>query len=161
MNEQRGYKNVFDALKRITAEEGVASLWRGCSPTVIRAMVVNAAQLATYSHTKFLLLSHNIFSDPASKPLHFTASLIGGFACTAASMPVDIAKTRIQTMKVINGVPEYRGMIDVLLKVVQREGVFALWKGFTPCFLRIGPHTIINFVLLEALNNSFAGGGHL
>lgn len=36
--------------------EMVCSSSQGCGPTVIRAMVVNAAQLATYSQAKQMLL---------------------------------------------------------------------------------------------------------
>lgn len=55
--ERRNYKSVFDALIRITKEEGVVTLWRGAIPTMGRAMVVNAAQLASYSQAKQALLS--------------------------------------------------------------------------------------------------------
>lgn len=55
--ERRNYKNVVEALFRIVKEEGVATLWRGALPTMGRAMVVNAAQLASYSQTKQYLLS--------------------------------------------------------------------------------------------------------
>ena len=41
-------------------------------------------------------------------------------------------------MKIINGVPEYKGAIDVIRQVVRKEGVPALWKGFTPYYMRIG-----------------------
>lgn len=68
---------------------------------------------------------------------HFCSSMISGLITTAASMPVDIAKTRIQNMKKINGVPEYKGTVDVLVKVVKNEGVLALWKGFTPYYARL------------------------
>lgn len=54
--ERRMYKNVFDALFRITREEGLFTLWRGAIPTMGRAMVVNAAQLASYSQAKQALL---------------------------------------------------------------------------------------------------------
>jgi hypothetical protein len=37
-------------------EEGVLTLWRGAVPTMGRAMVVNAAQLASYSQAKQFLL---------------------------------------------------------------------------------------------------------
>ena len=43
--------------------------------------------------------------------LHFCASMISGLVTTTASMPVDIAKTRIQNMKVIDGKPEYKGAV--------------------------------------------------
>ena len=75
---------------------------------------------------------------------------------TAASMPVDMAKTRIQNMKVTaDGKPEYRGTIDVLAKVAKNEGVFALWKGFTPYYARLGPHTVITFILMEQMTIAY------
>lgn len=54
--ERRNYKNVLDALVRMTQEEGLLTLWRGAIPTMGRAMVVNAAQLASYSQAKQALL---------------------------------------------------------------------------------------------------------
>lgn len=150
VSERRNYRNVFDALYRITKEEGVLTLWRGCIPTVIRAVVVNAAQLVTYSQAKQVLLSTPYFNDNIW--LHFCSSMISGLATTLASLPPDIAKTRIQTMQVIDGVPEYTGTTDVLRKVIKREGIAALWKGFTPCYFRIGPHTVFTFVFLEQMN---------
>ena len=41
---------------RIAREEGVTTLWRGAIPTMGRAMVVNAAQLASYSQAKQSIL---------------------------------------------------------------------------------------------------------
>lgn len=54
--ERRNYRNVFDALLRITREEGFFKMWRGAIPTMGRAMVVNAAQLASYSQAKQSLM---------------------------------------------------------------------------------------------------------
>lgn len=151
--ERRNYKNVFDALFRIVKEEGILTLWRGAIPTMGRAMVVNAAQLASYSQAKQALMSTGYFGDNIG--LHFTASMISGLVTTAASMPVDIAKTRIQSMKTINGKPEFTGALDVLTKVVRNEGIFALWKGFTPYYARLGPHTVLTFIFLEQLNTTY------
>lgn len=152
-SERRGYHNVFDALIRITREEGVLTLWRGCIPTIGRAMVVNAAQLASYSQAKQLLLNSGYFRDNIL--CHFAASMISGLITTAASMPVDIAKTRIQNMRIINGKPEYSGALDVLGKVIRNEGIFSLWKGFTPYYARLGPHTVLTFIFLEQLNRMY------
>ncbi|XP_064460795.1 mitochondrial 2-oxoglutarate/malate carrier protein-like [Ornithodoros turicata] len=153
LNERRGYRNVFDALIRITREEGLLTLWRGCVPTIGRAMVVNAAQLASYSQAKQLLLNSGYFRDNIM--CHFAASMISGLITTAASMPVDIAKTRIQNMRIIDGKPEYRGAIDVLSQVIRKEGFFSLWKGFTPYYARLGPHTVLTFIFLEQMNQFY------
>lgn len=148
--ERRGYRNVFDALVRMAREEGVLTLWRGCIPTMARAVVVNAAQLASYSQSKQFLLDSGHFRDDIL--CHFCASMISGLVTTAASMPVDIVKTRIQNMRTIDGKPEYRNGLDVLLKVVRYEGFFSLWKGFTPYYARLGPHTVLTFIFLEQMN---------
>merc|ERR1712110_1025544 len=46
-DKRRNYSSVFNAIARIYKEEGLTTLWRGATPTMARAMVVNAAQLAT------------------------------------------------------------------------------------------------------------------
>jgi solute carrier family 25 oxoglutarate transporter 11 len=50
--ERRNYKNVFNAFARISQEEGILGLWRGATPTVIRAVVLNLAMLASYDEVK-------------------------------------------------------------------------------------------------------------
>lgn len=52
VEQRRNYKNVFNAFSRIVSEEGVLALWRGATPTVIRAMVLNLAMLASYDEFK-------------------------------------------------------------------------------------------------------------
>lgn len=58
-------------------------------------------------------------------------------------------------MKTIDGKPEYSGAMDVLGRVIKREGIFALWKGFTPYYARLGPHTVLTFIFLEQLNSTY------
>ncbi|NP_001090497.1 solute carrier family 25 member 11 [Xenopus laevis] len=153
VDQRRGYTNVFNALVRMTREEGITTLWRGCIPTMARAVVVNAAQLASYSQSKQFLLDSGYFGDDIL--CHFCASMISGLVTTAASMPVDIAKTRIQNMRMIDGKPEYKNGLDVLMKVVRHEGFFSLWKGFTPYYARLGPHTVLTFIFLEQMNKYY------
>lgn len=153
LKERRCYTSVFNALARVTREEGVLTLWRGTMPTVGRAMVLNVAQLATYDQAKEMILSTGIVNDNIYA--HTMASSMSGFVATAVSIPLDSAKTRVQNMKVVNGVPEYRGMIDALTKTARREGFLSLWKGFTPYFLRLGPHTVITFICLEQMKAAY------
>jgi len=150
VEKRRNYTSVFNALFRIYREEGITTLWRGATPTMARAMVVNAAQLATYSQAKQFILGTGYIQDGIF--CHFIASMISGLVTTIASMPVDIAKTRLQSMKFVDGKPEYKGAFDVLSKVVKKEGFFSLWKGFTPYYFRLGPHTVLTFIFLEQMN---------
>ena len=146
-SQQRSYKHVFDALYRVVKEEGVLSLWRGCGPTVARAVIANAAQLGTYSQVKQSLLTTCYFSDNIL--CHFIASMTSGVITTWASLPCDIIKVRIQSMKHVDGKPEYKNSIDALRVVIRKEGILSLWKGFTPCYFRLGPYTTLTFIFLE------------
>ena len=47
VDQRRNYSGVFDAFSRIHKEGGVRKLWKGATPTVFRAIVLNAAQLTT------------------------------------------------------------------------------------------------------------------
>merc|ERR1711971_559755 len=151
--ERRNYTSVANALSRIIKEEGVTTLWRGATPTIARAIVVNAAQLGTYSQAKDSAKS--MMGMEEGIKLHFVAAMISGLVTTIASMPVDIVKTRLQNQKFVNGVPEYKGAGDVLMKVVKNEGFFSLWKGFTPYYFRLGPHTVLTFIFLEQANIAY------
>ena len=107
-----------------------------------------------------MLRISSIARDQKTKPINyalliFLASMFSGLVTTAASMPVDIAKTRIQNQKYIDGKPEYKGAIDVIMKVVRNEGVTSLWKGFTPYYFRLGPHTVLTFIFLEQMNKQY------
>jgi solute carrier family 25 oxoglutarate transporter 11 len=44
---------------------------------------------------------------------------------------------------------------DVLGKVIRKEGFFSLWKGFTPYYARLGPHTVLTFIFLEQMNKAY------
>jgi solute carrier family 25 (mitochondrial oxoglutarate transporter), member 11 len=48
---------VFNAFSRITKEEGFLGLWRGATPTIVRAMALNLAMLSTYDEAKEVLLA--------------------------------------------------------------------------------------------------------
>ncbi|VEN48608.1 unnamed protein product [Callosobruchus maculatus] len=151
--ERRHYKHVFDALIRIYREEGLFKLWRGAVPTMGRAVVVNAAQLATYSQAKQMLQQSLQIKDGVL--LHFLSSMLSGLVTSVASMPIDMMKTRYQNMKVVDGKPEYSSPVHVLTSVVKNEGVLALWRGFLPYYFKIGPHTVLTFIFLEQFNKAY------
>ncbi|XP_021186062.2 mitochondrial 2-oxoglutarate/malate carrier protein [Helicoverpa armigera] len=145
VEQRRNYKNVADALIRIVREEGVLKLWRGATPTVGRAMVVNAAQLSTYSQAREMFVGY----VPDGIALHFCASMVSGLITTIASMPVDIIKTRIQNAA------KGQSQIGVVTSLLKNEGVLSLWKGFLPYYARLGPHTVLTFIFLEQLNAAY------
>ncbi|KAJ8712552.1 hypothetical protein PYW07_005394 [Mythimna separata] len=143
--KRRNYKHVFNALGRITREEGLTTLWRGAGATVTRAMVVNGAQLGSYSQAREMLLPY--LGD--GLPLHSIAAMIAGFITTVASLPMDIVKTRVQNSE------KGLGQFQILSQTIKNEGVLTLWTGMIPTYAKIGPLTILIFIFLEQLNKLY------
>ncbi|KAI4389466.1 hypothetical protein MLD38_001691 [Melastoma candidum] len=148
IDQRRNYRSVVDAISCMAKQEGVASLWRGSSLTVNRAMIVTASQLATYDQVKESVIGNHMMADGLGT--HVTASFAAGFVAAVASNPVDVIKTRVMNMKVVPGEePPYAGAMDCAIKTVRVEGPMALYKGFVPTISRQGPFTVVLFVTLE------------
>ncbi|KAL3527516.1 hypothetical protein ACH5RR_012172 [Cinchona calisaya] len=152
--QRRNYKSVVDAISQMAKNEGVASLWRGSSLTVNRAMLVTASQLASYDQIKESILETALMKDGLGT--HVTASFAAGFVAAVASNPVDVIKTRVMSMKVEPGMaPPYSGALDCAMKTIRAEGPLALYKGFIPTISRQGPFTVVLFVTLEQIRKLF------
>eukprot|EP00823_Brevimastigomonas_motovehiculus_P008606 TRINITY_DN7910_c0_g1_i1.p1 TRINITY_DN7910_c0_g1~~TRINITY_DN7910_c0_g1_i1.p1 ORF type:complete len:312 (-),score=54.82 TRINITY_DN7910_c0_g1_i1:17-952(-) len=146
--ERRNYKGVFNALVRVGREEGITTYWRGAMPTVLRAMVVNVSQVATYDQLKFTLKHSGIMKDGIG--LHLTASTMAAFIYSVLSLPFDTTKTRMQNQKPgTDGKLPYRGTFQTLGKIAAKEGLGSLWRGFIPYFCRGGGTTILTFIFME------------
>ncbi|KAJ4913082.1 Mitochondrial uncoupling protein 4 [Raphanus sativus] len=149
VSERRGYAGVGDAIRRMARQEGVASLWRGSALTINRAMIVTAAQLASYDQFKEGMVESGVMRDGLGT--HVVASFAAGIVAAVASNPVDVIKTRVMNMKVdaSGGEARYKGAWDCAVKTVRAEGPMALYKGFVPTVCRQGPFTVVLFVTLE------------
>eukprot|EP01121_Diplochlamys_sp_Union-15-3_P020380 TRINITY_DN793_c0_g1_i1.p1 TRINITY_DN793_c0_g1~~TRINITY_DN793_c0_g1_i1.p1 ORF type:complete len:303 (-),score=42.09 TRINITY_DN793_c0_g1_i1:54-962(-) len=145
--ERNNYKNVFDGIYRISKESGPLSLWRGCTPTVVRAMLVTAGQLASYDQFKQIMLSYK-FKDNVFT--HTVASVAAGFIATVLTNPVDTAKTRIMVDK-LSGDAKYKNMFQAMYVTARGEGLMALYKGFWPTFMRLCPQTTITMLFYEQI----------
>ena len=126
--QRANYTSVIDALSRIAKSEGVAALWSGAYPTVVRAMALNFGQLAFFSEAKSQLKDTSM--SPRLQTL--SASAIAGFFASFFSLPFDFVKTRLQKQqRGPDGKLPYKGMLDCFGKVIREEGPLRLYRGFS------------------------------
>jgi len=139
--ERRNYPNAVSGIARMFREEGGQSMFRGVWPNSGRAVLMTASQLAGYDIFKQELLARTSMKDNTAT--HLTASLMAGFVATTLCSPLDVIKTRIMTA---NG---KQSIVSLLSTVTRTEGPAWMFKGWVPSFIRLGPHTIATFVILE------------
>lgn len=148
--QRRGYKNVGDALVKIAKNEGILGWWRGCTPTVVRAMALNVGMLATYDQTQEFL-NEKLGKGRTS---NFMASAVAGFFASFFSLPFDFVKTRMQKMVPLpDGSMLYKNSLDCALKVMRNEGPLTFYNGFATYYVRIAPHAMITLLAVEYLKN--------
>ena len=85
--------------------------------------------------------------SPSSVLTHGAASFAAGFFATVGCNPVDVIKNRL--MNQAASTPMYAGMLDCARKTIRNEGVLALYKGFVPQWLRLGPWCMVMFISFE------------
>jgi len=49
----------------------------------------------------------------------------------------------------------YQGVVASLALIIRKEGPAALFKGWLPAFIRLTPHTIVTFMVLEQFRNVY------
>ena len=88
--------------------------------------------------------------------LHFIASMFSGFVTAFMTNPIDVIKTRIMSENVtMNKGLVYASTSTCFLKILKTEGVLGFYKGFMPNWMRLGPHTVITFLMFERLRYAF------
>jgi len=149
--ERRGI-GVFRVLNAVIQENGMLGMWNGVGPTVLRAMSLNSATLAVTSQTKEQLPKYVPQLQAYPTVTMVASTVAGAFWGTLASQPFDVVKSRIQNMKVPSGgVAPYSGAVDCAMKCVAAEGPLALFRGFTPAFVKLAPFTVLTLNFMEKL----------
>ncbi|XP_076043334.1 uncoupling protein Bmcp mitochondrial isoform X1 [Oratosquilla oratoria] len=135
---------------------------KGVCPTAQRAGVIVGVELPIYDMCKHYFIKMNVLPDNATN--HFLSSLISSLGGAIASTPLDVVRTRLMSQRVQkpNGIGAavcashiYSGTVDCLVQTVKHEGPLALYKGFVPTWLRLGPWNIIFFVTFEQLKKMY------
>lgn len=134
--QRRNYKSSLHACARIIRKEGFAGLGRGVINSSIRASVLNAFQFGTYSQAKDFFVQRwpYVFTSQTSIPTMFIGSMCSAFFAVGASMPLDVVKSRLMSIKIRKGQkPIYTGMIDCFRKSYQVSAKIFFDFAFKPC----------------------------
>ncbi|CAG2173319.1 unnamed protein product [Oppiella nova] len=148
--------NARHAFAKIVKEGGVRGLWKGWAPNVQRAAFVNLGDLTTYDTAKHMILKHTNLKD--NYFTHALSSVFSGFIAAILGTPADVVKTRVMNQPTdANGRGVlYKSSVDCLLQAIRGEGFFSLYKGFIPCWIRMGPWSLVFWITYEEMRK-FSG----
>jgi solute carrier family 25 (mitochondrial uncoupling protein), member 27 len=142
---------MLATFQQIIRQEGILGLWRGSTPAIQRAALVNLGELTTYDVAKRKLIESGLVSGGGKDTLavHISSSMCSGLISAVVSTPADVVKTRLMSQDPLK--PQYKGMIHCCQKTFEKEGVRGLYKGFLPTWARLGPWQLTFWVTFEKL----------
>jgi len=145
------YNGLIDCVKKTVAAEGPLALYNGLESTAWRHILWNAGYFGCIFQVKALLPKAEDKSQQVRNDL--LSGGIGGTVGTVLNTPMDVVKSRIQNSpKVAGSVPKYNWAWPALGTVFREEGFSALYKGFLPKVLRLGPGGGILLVVFTGMS---------
>ncbi|KAI9030096.1 mitochondrial carrier domain-containing protein [Phycomyces nitens] len=143
--DRRNYRNAIDGMVRICREESPRVLLRGLGSSTNRAVLMTVSQMASYDVFKDIFLGRLGWKEGLAT--HFATSLLAGLVATTVCAPLDVVKTRIMSAHAHDG----KHPLRIMIHMVKTEGFGSLFRGWMPAFVRLGPHTIVTFMVLERM----------
>ncbi|KAK9464297.1 mitochondrial carrier domain-containing protein [Lipomyces arxii] len=139
---------LLSTFQRIISQHGPFGLLYGFFPTVLRQGAASAVRFTAYNSFRQMA---DGFVEPGERLSPSVATgleLLASYAAVVSTMPIDVVKTRMQTLsgrEAANG----NNLICTYL-IFTREGVSKLFSGMVPRLIRVSFQSVVMFTLFEA-----------
>jgi solute carrier family 25 iron transporter 28/37 len=135
------YTGIGNAFTRISATEGMRTLWRGVSSVILGAGPAHAVHFGTYEAMKELVGGNNAGNQ-------WLATSLAGASATIASdalmNPFDVIKQRMQVHQ-----SEFRSVFTAIRVVYRTEGLGAFYVSYPTTLTMSVPFTAVQFTVYE------------
>ena len=148
------YNGMIDCVVKTVKAEGPLALYNGLESTLWRHILWNAGYFGCIFQVKELLPIARTPTQKVSNDL--IAGATGGTFGTILNTPMDVVKSRIQNSpKMAGSIQKYNWAWPAVGTVMKEEGFGALYKGFLPKVLRLGPGGGILLVVFTGVMDFF------
>ncbi|KAH8283009.1 hypothetical protein KR054_011548 [Drosophila jambulina] len=143
--------NAFAMARHIVRKNGYGKrgLYRGITALIARNVVFQFTYYGLYSNIRsWFPAVHHPNSDLLRR---FAILSFSGAVGMSLSVPLDMAKCRIQAPQPVRGEIKYSWTIPTLRTIYCEEGIRAMYKGLIPLLLRAIPGGAIQIVSYEVI----------
>ncbi|KAF2874789.1 mitochondrial 2-oxodicarboxylate carrier protein-like protein [Massariosphaeria phaeospora] len=153
------YTGLLDCVVKVVRQEGPLALYNGFEATLWRHIVWNAGYFGCIFQVRTQLPDPATAANAkAQKTINdLAAGFVGGVVGTTFNTPLDVVKSRIQSVAKVQGVRgKYQWAWPSLGVVMKEEGFRALYKGYVAKILRFGPGGGVLLVVYSAVMDMFS-----
>jgi len=149
--QNRQFTGTFDALKKISAQEGFKDAYRGFPRIALRHGLYNGALFTTFTEIYGYLQPNYATQkrdtlDAIWEDTMFTAisGSLSGAICGLVNAPFTIAEKRF-----MKETSPSKGILEYMSKIHQKEGYGAFFKGIVPRMMRSSLDAAIAFTMFD------------
>ena len=147
--------SLLSELSAVSRTGGLAGHYRGVGALFVRGAAISGGQLSGYDAAKRVVRANGMREGVHT---HVGCSLFAAACAAILSLPPDIVLNRYQGAPVTGA--QYRSASHCLSELVRTDGVFALFRGLGPQYMKLAPVFLCTLPLYESLR-SLAGLGYL
>ena len=138
------YKNIFSGIYTISTQTGIAGLYQGVVPTILKQSTNQAVRFVVFADTqKFLqnYISTKVICD-------LIAGGFAGFCSVMFNNPIDVIKTQMQTGS------NTLGFMGVARDIVAQRGMMGFYAGVVPRLARVVLDAALTFSIFHSLKRN-------
>lgn len=128
------YRGLIHGTISIVRQEGLRGIYRGLFPVIMRQSANSAVRLTTYTSLKQFIQRTARTGPNLPSSMTFAIGGVAGLVTVYTTMPLDVVKTRMQTIEARS---QYRNSFHCAYRILKEEGVFRFWAGTTPRLVRL------------------------
>ncbi|KAM4535349.1 mitochondrial thiamine pyrophosphate carrier [Fundulus diaphanus] len=135
------YRGIFQASRRIYAEEGLSAFWKGHIPAQLLSICYGAVQFVSFEFLTELVHKSTPY-DSQTPGVHFLCGGLAACSATVACQPLDTLRTRFAAQ----GEPKVYSNLRYAVSTMWRsEGPLAFYRGLSPTLVAVFPYAGLQF----------------
>ncbi|KAJ3811575.1 mitochondrial tricarboxylate transporter [Lentinula aff. lateritia] len=150
------YRGLIHGTATIIRQEGLAGIYRGLFPVMMRQGANSAVRFTTYSTLKQFVQGTARPGQTLPSTITFGIGAIAGLVTVYTTMPLDVIKTRMQSLSARS---QYRNSFHCAYRIFTEEGIRRFWTGTTPRLARLVMSGGIVFTVYENVMNMLKAFG--
>ena len=150
------YRTVWDCARTVYRTEGLRAFYVSYPTTLTMTIPFTAIQFSAYESLQKVLNPSKKY-DPTT---HMVAGGLAGAAAAAATTPLDVIKTLLQTRGTSTDarIRNCNGLISASTIIYEGSGIWGFLRGLRPRVIAAMPANAICWVCFEGFRHYLIGG---
>ena len=145
--KERKPHGIIQTVKSLYNEGGIRIFWRGFAASLLGLSHV-AIQFPTYEFFKAEARERSLTNEESALDLLF-ASGISKMIATSLTYPHEVVRSRMMDQRGDHTMQ--KGLIETFKRIIQNEGVGAMYSGVSVSLVRVVPNCCITFMTYELI----------